>query len=180
MNLQWSRRSVLKGLAVASATAVVPAKPGAMPADDQIPSQPVEVQITPISPHTFRLSIVPVGKDGTVGSIPSNGSLVQEHWGTPVATLRTEREKAIVVGNLQVKISFHPLRINITNERGGSIQQFALDENRSGLSFQIGRSPLYGLGEGGSQFDRRGSIDLMRSGQGGYKLATHGGRVPIP
>src|SRR5205807_5665181 len=77
-------------------------------------------------------------------------------------------------------ISFHPLRINITNERGGSIQQFALDENRSGLSFQIGRSPLYGLGEGGSQFDRRGSIDLMRSGQGGYKLATHGGRVPIP
>jgi hypothetical protein len=37
MNLQWSRRSVLKGLAVASATAIVPAKPGAMPDDDRIP-----------------------------------------------------------------------------------------------------------------------------------------------
>jgi len=180
MNLQWSRRSVLKGLAAASATVIVPAKPGAMPDDDRIPGQPVEVQITPISPHAFRLSILPLGKDGSVGSIPSNGSLVQEYWGTPVATLRMEREKAIVAGNLQVKVSFDPLRITVTDQRGGSIQQFALHENRGGLSFQTGKSPLYGLGEGGSQFDRRGSIDLMRSGQGGYKLATHGGRVPIP
>ncbi|MFZ0333809.1 MAG: TIM-barrel domain-containing protein, partial [Candidatus Acidiferrales bacterium] len=30
------------------------------------------------------------------------------------------------------------------------------------------------------QFDRRGSFEAMRSGQGGYELATHGGRVPIP
>src|SRR5262249_22699512 len=35
------------------------------------------------------------------------------------------------------------------------------------------------LGEGGPQFDRKGSIDAMRSGQGGYQLRTHGGRVPI-
>ena len=32
----------------------------------------------------------------------------------------------------------------------------------------------------GKQFDRRGSIDTMVSGQGGYHLHTHGGRVPIP
>jgi alpha-glucosidase/alpha-D-xyloside xylohydrolase len=43
-----------------------------------------------------------------------------------------------------------------------------------------GDSPLLGLGEGGPQFDRRGSTDRMHSGQGGYKLGTHGGRVPIP
>ncbi len=39
---------------------------------------------------------------------------------------------------------------------------------------------MLGLGEGGPQFDRRGSADRMRSGQGGYRLRTHGGRVPIP
>ena len=43
-----------------------------------------------------------------------------------------------------------------------------------------GGAPLFGLGEGGPQFDRRGSVDRMRSGQGGYQLRTHGGRVPIP
>ena len=39
--------------------------------------------------------------------------------------------------------------------------------------------PLLGLGEGGPQFDRKGSIDEMRNGQEGYRLRTHGGRVPI-
>src|SRR5205814_10443713 len=40
--------------------------------------------------------------------------------------------------------------------------------------------PVRGLGEGGPQFDRRGSAGRMRSGQGGYQLRTHGGRVPVP
>src|SRR5439155_25642007 len=35
------------------------------------------------------------------------------------------------------------------------------------------------LGEGGPQFDRRGSTITARSGQGGYQLRTHGGRVPV-
>ncbi len=39
---------------------------------------------------------------------------------------------------------------------------------------------MFGLGEGGPQFDRRGSTERMHSGQGGYQLRTHGGRVPIP
>ena len=41
-------------------------------------------------------------------------------------------------------------------------------------------SPLLALGEGGKQFDRRGVRDRMISGQGGYDLENHGGRVPIP
>jgi alpha-glucosidase len=35
------------------------------------------------------------------------------------------------------------------------------------------------LGQGGAQFDRRGQTDPMGNGQGAYKLATHGARVPI-
>jgi alpha-glucosidase/alpha-D-xyloside xylohydrolase len=48
------------------------------------------------------------------------------------------------------------------------------------VSFALGSGPLLGLGEGGPQFDRRGSILNTRSGQGGYQLRTHGGRVPVP
>jgi alpha-glucosidase/alpha-D-xyloside xylohydrolase len=47
------------------------------------------------------------------------------------------------------------------------------------MTFRLGDGPLLGLGEGGPQFDRRGSTDRMRSGQGGYQLRTHGGRVPV-
>jgi alpha-glucosidase/alpha-D-xyloside xylohydrolase len=35
------------------------------------------------------------------------------------------------------------------------------------------------MGQGGPQFDRRGSSYTMRWGQGGYELRTHGGVVPI-
>jgi alpha-glucosidase (family GH31 glycosyl hydrolase) len=180
MSSQWNRREVLKRLAIASTAMIVPGKLGAVTDDERSTTQPLEVQVTAVSSHTFRISILPVRKDGTVGAIPSNGSLVQESWGTPAAKLRTEPDREITVGNMRLKISLRPLRATVRNERGDEIQQFAWDENSGALSFQIGSSPLYGLGEGGQQFDRRGSIDTMRSGQGGYKLATHGGRVPIP
>jgi alpha-glucosidase/alpha-D-xyloside xylohydrolase len=54
------------------------------------------------------------------------------------------------------------------------------------MSFLLGSGPLLGLGEGGAQFDRRGAVDPMRSGQGArsdgpgaYRLATHGTRAPV-
>ena len=50
---------------------------------------------------------------------------------------------------------------------------------RARCQFRLGRGPLLGLGEGGPQFDRKGSMSQMRNGQDGYRLRTHGGRVPI-
>jgi alpha-glucosidase (family GH31 glycosyl hydrolase) len=180
MNPRWNRRDVLKGLAAASTGLIIPARLGSAPAGGSAPSQTIEVQATALSPHTFRLSILPVDKRGSLAPIPSDGSLVQESWGAPLVKLRTESDKTITVGNVQLEISLNPFRATVTNKRCDLIQRFALDENTGALSFQTGGAPLYGLGEGGPQFDRRGSIDPMRSGQGGYKLATHGGRVPIP
>src|SRR5213078_4454791 len=54
----------------------------------------------------------------------------------------------------------------------------SFDPQSGALRFPI-RGTLLGLGEGGPQFDRRGSTITARSGQGGYQLRTHGGRVPI-
>src|SRR5436305_1671355 len=47
------------------------------------------------------------------------------------------------------------------------------------LAFQTGDAPVFGLGQGGPQFDKRGAVDTMRSGQGGYQLRTHGAKVPV-
>jgi alpha-glucosidase/alpha-D-xyloside xylohydrolase len=60
-----------------------------------------------------------------------------------------------------------------------AIQQLTFDRAVASMSFSLGRGPLFGLGEGGPQFDRRGSAYPNRNGQGGYQLRTHGGRVPI-
>jgi len=179
MSPQWNRRDVLKGLVAASTAMIVPMAEGAPRDDAAIASQSVEIQITPVSHHTVRLSVLPV-KDGSVAAIPSDGSLVQESWGTPIAKLRSEPAHTIATGTVRLQVTFHPVTITAKNDQGEVIQQLKWDEKTGVLSFLTGNMPLFGLGEGGPQFDRRGSIDLMRSGQGGYKLATHGGRVPIP
>ena len=58
------------------------------------------------------------------------------------------------------------------------MQRLRVGAKTGSLAFDLGDG--LGLGEGGPQFDRRGSADRMRSSQGGYRLRTHGGRVPIP
>jgi alpha-glucosidase/alpha-D-xyloside xylohydrolase len=145
----------------------------------QLPEPQVEIQITPVSTCTFRLSILPLN-NGSVGDIAMDGSLVKKSWGSPIAKLRAAPTRTISAGNLRLKISFEPVSIEVANLQGDVIQHLAWDENAGIFSFLNGSSPLFGLGEGGPQFDRRGSTDSMRSGQGGYKLATHGGRLPIP
>lgn len=179
MTSHWNRREVLKGLAATSTALILSSSELAAGQAAPVVGQQVEIRITPLSPHTFRLSILPLRSESPE-SIPFDGSLVQESWGAPIAKLQAQPEHPITVGNFLLKVSFQPVRIAITNEHGDVLQQLAWDLNTGVLSFLNGDSPLFGLGEGGAQFDRRGSAELMRSGQGGYKLETHGGRVPIP
>jgi alpha-glucosidase (family GH31 glycosyl hydrolase) len=128
----------------------------------RIAGQEVSMLLTNVSACTFRLSFVPVGNAG----IASDGSLM-EGLGT---------EAGAVKG-----VSFDPETLTFTiTAKGATVQQLKIDKDTGVVSFATGTSPLLGLGEGGPQFDRRGSTDRMRSGQGGYQLRTHGGRVPIP
>nr|HEV7954523.1 TIM-barrel domain-containing protein [Candidatus Acidoferrales bacterium] len=82
-------------------------------------------------------------------------------------------------GALQVRIARDPLEIHVETSGGRVVQVLKIDEATGSATFQLGDGSLLGLGEGGPQFDRRGDVDRMRSGQGGYRLRTNGGRVPI-
>jgi alpha-glucosidase/alpha-D-xyloside xylohydrolase len=180
MDRHWNRREVLQWLAAASTGLLIPAKNAAAKSSLHVAGEECEIQIASVSAHTMRLSILPL-KNGQISDIPVDGSLVQKEWSAPIAKLRGEqREQSIECGLLRIHISPNPLTFAISTTTGKVIQQFAVDLETGIVSFQPGDSPLLGLGEGGPQFDRRGSTDRMVSGQGGYQLATHGGRVPIP
>jgi alpha-glucosidase (family GH31 glycosyl hydrolase) len=143
----------------------------------QIATKSVEISLTPATPRTVRISVTPVD----ASEVPSDGSLVKDNWGTPAARLRSlARARSVRCGELTVKLSSNPLTIRVETKDGKLIQQLRIDQETGAVSFPFGDSPLLGLGAGGPQFDRRGSTDRMRSGQGGYQLRTHGGRVPIP
>ena len=167
-----SRRQMLTG---ASAAAMLGRSSGAAETQLRVAGREVEIQLAPVSPHAVRLTVLPI-HDGKLAAVPYDGSLVQKSWGMPVAKLRTSpTEGTIRVAGLSVKFSPDPLTLGIQG-----VQQIKIDKETGVVSFATGDSPLLGLGEGGPQFDRRGSTDRMRSGQGGYQLHTHGGRVPIP
>jgi alpha-glucosidase (family GH31 glycosyl hydrolase) len=177
MTKRYSRRQALKTLGAVSATAAFPLGLKAQTKEVSVAGREVEVQITSVSPHTFRLIVL---TDQT-GRVASDGSLVRDDWGKPVARFRGAfNRQQVKCGELDIEIVPDPLSFRISNSRAQLVQKLSIDPQTGSLSFVTGDSPLLGLGEGGPQFDRRNSIDEMRSGQGGYKLGTHGGRVPIP
>ncbi|HKV81203.1 MAG TPA: TIM-barrel domain-containing protein [Candidatus Sulfotelmatobacter sp.] len=179
MKTPWNRRQVLQNLAVASGALALPRGATDLSTLLQESTFDREIQITSISEHTVRLSILPI-TNGKTALIPLDGSLVQTSWGEPTARLRgNPAPQELKAGGLSIHLSANPITFTISTLNGNRIQQLEVDPDGS-VSFATGKSPLLGLGEGGPQFDRRGSTDAMMSGQGGYHLRTHGGRVPIP
>ncbi|HZS99246.1 MAG TPA: TIM-barrel domain-containing protein [Terriglobales bacterium] len=180
MDSGWNRRRVIKQLIAVAGTLAVPAKRVFANSILGSACPECEIQISSVSANTVRLSILPI-QDGVAGAISMDGSLVQSSWGAPLATLRGDwQAQPVNAGDLTVHAAPDPLTFTITTKKIETIQQLVVDRESGVVHFQTGHSPILGLGEGGPQFDRRGSVDKMISGQGGYRLETHGGRVPIP
>jgi alpha-glucosidase/alpha-D-xyloside xylohydrolase len=145
----------------------------------QIAGRAVELTITSVTPQTVRVTIRPL-KNGQPADVPNDGALVRTTWGTPSLRWRPiAGTRHVKCGNLIVDLSANPFTIHVTRKGGHLVQDIKLDTGTGKLTFLLGDAPVLGLGQGGAQFDRRGSIDQMGNGQGAYRLATHGARVPI-
>jgi alpha-glucosidase (family GH31 glycosyl hydrolase) len=183
MSRQVSRREVLQRLACTSAITLFPtvrifsqqAGAGAL----NLAGKPVELTITQISGDTVRIRFAPLDGSGVV--IPAgNDSLVQPDWSGPRASVREQSNlKDVRLKDFNIKLTNEPLGLTLETRDKRVVQQLRLDGPSGNLMFSLGDAPVLAFGEGGPQFDRRGVIDQMRSGQGGYRLRTHGGRVPI-
>jgi alpha-glucosidase/alpha-D-xyloside xylohydrolase len=176
-----SRRAALKGLTVSGATTLLGSDlVAAQESAIQVAGQPVELAIAAAGTRSIRISLAPI-QAGRPAPIPSDGSLAPQDATPPGIRLTTlTQARSFVVGATRVFVSAKPLTISVEESNGRFVQRIRLDEQSGSFIFEIGDGPLLGLGEGGPQFDRRGGVDRMRSGQGGYRLRTHGGRVPIP
>jgi alpha-glucosidase (family GH31 glycosyl hydrolase) len=190
-----SRRDLLKRAVSAGSAALVHARTAqAQESAIRIAGQPVEVRITQASAVTVRVTIV---SPGAPSEIRADGALVERAWPAPAGRVRAlAHDETVRSGDLALQVALggrealspapapgdhdRPLEIIARGKNGRVAQRLSVDAESGALSFSLGEGPLLGLGEGGPQFDRRGSTDRMRSGQGGYQLRTHGGRVPVP
>ena len=137
----------------------------------QIAGRPAKIQLSHLSPHTVRITVV----EPSQSVAPNTIGALSPSIAAPGAATPANRSPQ----HLRVEISQSPLTLTISTADGKQLQRLAIDEQTGAVTFPFGGKPVLGMGEGGPQFDRRGNVDSMRSGQGGYRLRTHGGRVPI-
>lgn len=176
-----SRRDVLKRLGVSSAALFVGGGRGGgfrgLYTDIVVAGRPVEIAVAAASRFTVRITVRPSASAST--PLPSDGALVDDRAGTPLGRHRSEPFPPIAAGDLRVSFTSSPPTLHFATKNGEPVQRLRFDEKSGDVAFLLPNGPLYGLGQGGPQFDRKGSVDPMRNGQGGYQLATHGARVPI-
>ncbi|HEX6465085.1 MAG TPA: TIM-barrel domain-containing protein, partial [Vicinamibacterales bacterium] len=169
---QISRREALRGIGAAAAGCLFCIDGDASGQAITIGGRRVTARVASISPHTLRVMVTPADARADL------------NWDGALAGL-DQREKTVTAGStiklgeLTVAPSTSPLEFRVSDARGTAVQDLTLDAETGALHFTIGNAPVLGFGEGGAQFDRRGVVDQMRNGQGGYQLRTHGGRVPI-
>jgi alpha-glucosidase (family GH31 glycosyl hydrolase) len=177
---QPSRRTALKALgASAAGLAIAPSFVFGQQGDLIVAGKPVEIAIWPLPPHSVRITVLPI-TDGRAAAIPNDGALPTGMYGSAPAGRRTASAVTpVTAGDLVVKFTADPPTLHIETKTGVPVQRLQLDRAAATARFQLPKGPLLGFGEGGPQFDRKGIVDRMRSGQGGYRLQTHGGRVPI-
>lgn len=171
MSDTFARRDILKWLGVGAASSLAPASLAGWGFD----RGQLQVFAAPISPLTIRVTLAESGVAPL--RIPRDGSLVEEIAARDPSA-RTGKER-FAFAPLQVHVQEDPLVIQVKAPDGRLVQQLKVNLETGALQFALGDAPALGLGQGGPQFDRRGHLDRMRSGQGGYRLRTHGGRVPV-
>ena len=76
MSKQWNRRDMLTQLARASAAPLLPRTTVPTETDLRAAGENCEAQVSSVSPHTLRLSILPI-EHGVVKSIPQDASRPQ-------------------------------------------------------------------------------------------------------
>ena len=166
-----TRREALQALGIAAGTILIRTRVTAQGAGLRVGGQPAELIVSAVSDSTVRVSLRPTGLPGApdgdkvLVDFPQRGVSATHAW--------------LKAGSLSVALGDSPASVRIADDRGTVVQDLRVDSASGAISFLTGTAPLLGFGEGGAQFDRRGVTDVMRNGQGGYQLRTHGGRVPI-
>jgi len=153
-------------------------RPGAPPL--QQGTRTMDVLVTPVTPNTVRLTVSPLDGGGAAEAFPDAPAIVERDWAKPVYQTRSIMPASTVkAGDLSVEVrTDEGISFRISNAQGRHVQRVLISGETGDIVFGLGGKPLFGLGQGGVQYDRRGNKHLMRTGA--LNLALNGMRVPVP
>jgi alpha-glucosidase (family GH31 glycosyl hydrolase) len=188
---QMPRRAALARLGAAGAGAMLShALPAVASGSDltlplQVAGREVELVITPVSDATVRISLLPIEYGRPV---PIEESIVfpRDHWPEPAARMRSvpwwrpgTAPQTVSCGNLRVETVRSDRTLMIVANTTKPVQALTVGLTDGSVLFSHG-GKIFGLGEGGPQFDRRGQAYPMKNGERVPDLAVNGARLPIP
>jgi alpha-glucosidase (family GH31 glycosyl hydrolase) len=172
-----SRRDFVSGLALTVGGSLLPQALGQASHRFEIAGAAVEVWLTAVTDSTLRISVIAKGSGLTSAASFSGAGLKDRVWPTPIATVGDSA--TMHWGARRIAVSADPLSISV-HEGANEIQRLTFDAATGKVSFDLHDMPVFGMGEGGHQFDRRGVVDTMRNGQFKPDQFLNGGRSPIP
>jgi len=119
---------------------------------------PSELKLSEVSPRTVRLELSPLDETANCAQSSRHGPRAAPCGRRNCASVNSTAKKELRVGQLRLTIKPQPLTVSIRRGDGKLVQELTFDDRaatNAGVSFQMG-APVLGLGEGASQFDRRG------------------------
>jgi alpha-glucosidase/alpha-D-xyloside xylohydrolase len=138
-----------------------------------------EISLGQISDHTAQLVIAPLDDQGQPRPIPPTAAFVSIPVNEKFRARALVGARDIQAGEMRFTIQPQPLTISIHRADGTLLQELVFEDATNGAMRFHTDAPVYGLGEGQHQFDRRGTNYQMINGQLGL-LATHGATIPVP
>src|SRR5580692_8599314 len=114
------------------------------------------------SNNILRVRVVPLSKLGPaseLGIVPRDSVKLLEQPKNP------DGSRTVTWGTHKIQVQEGPLRLTITDAAGKVCQELRFDPQGGPVHFRLGDGPVYGMGEGGHPFNRRGTNDTMRNGQ---------------
>jgi len=148
----------------------------------RIGDKPIELRLVALNSLMLRITAVPLRAGDSPEPVPSAPEIIVHETGSVIATIRgLAGDRSFEWGGNRVRVSADPLRIVIADAAGRTCQDLRIAPHGR-IDFSLGDGPLFGLGQGGRQFDRRGGLFERINGQGegvrSIDMNTPGSRAP--
>jgi alpha-glucosidase/alpha-D-xyloside xylohydrolase len=143
-------------------------------------NQNVQLSIAEVSAHTLRIVLAPA--DAEQASQLNRGPvLLAREWPSPALKVTSLTNQLVhEFRALRIHVDPSPLTVSVSTKDGRPVQRLGFSAASGEITLSPGDGPIFGLGEGGAGFDRRGIFDFMDNGHRAGEYQIHGSRVPIP
>ncbi len=172
MRFDTTRKLLALTLAMLRLTRVADAAP------IRLVDTPIELSISQVSDRMIDLQLSPLDEHGNPHPDPPSTVLIPFQSTEKLRIRDLPVSQDLQIGPMRVSIKPSPLSVSVSRADGKLVHEFVFNAQDGSINFTT-PAPVFGLGEGREQFDRRGHLYDMRNGQNAM-LATNGATVPVP